>query len=301
MYYMGIDGGGTSLRIVIVDPELNIIAQQLSEGGNPSRIGRELVVARIQQAIADILLEYPVAVSACGVGIAGAAASHSADWLIETVKFSLPNSLIVPSSDLEIALVGAHGERSGLLLLAGTGSAAFGIDRAGHDAMVGGWGYLVDDLGSGYWIGNQSIQHVVQVFDGRRSADELSQRVLQHIDCTDRSTITRWLYQHEDNIVSRIASLTDVVLKAADGQNSSAISILETAASHLEAMVIALRQQLSQDDELPIRFGGGLLQDQNPLSMRVCERLNISPFPTAKHSPAVGAALLAKLQFEQAH
>lgn len=299
MYFMGIDGGGTSLRVVITDEHLNIIAQKQGDSVNPGKIGRDRAASRIQAAIVEMVTEHPVDISACALGIAGAATSHSEQWLIDTLTPALPFSLIVPSSDLEIALVGAHGQRSGLLLLSGTGSAAFGIDRNDNSAMVGGWGYVVDDLGSGYWIGNQALQHTVQAFDGRRHSDALSEKVLKHIGCTSRAEITQWLYQRDDNVVSRIASLSTLILAAADEGIPAALSILDSATAHLEAMVIALRQQLSSRADLPIRFGGGLLQELNPLSSRLCTRLHLTEFPAARVPPVVGAALLAKLHFER--
>src|SRR5690606_22743941 len=179
MYFMGIDGGGTSLRVVIVDDDLNIVVQKHSEGVNPSQIGRELSAQRIRETVSAALTESPDLVSACALGIAGAANTHSGDWLKTPLPDLLPQALVVPSSDLEIALVGAHGKAYGILLLAGTGSAALGIDPQRNQILVGGWGYLVDDLGSGYWIGNQALQHVVRVMDGRRGSDALSDAVLQ--------------------------------------------------------------------------------------------------------------------------
>jgi hypothetical protein len=64
-------------------------------------------------------------------------------------------------------------------------------------------------------------------------------------------------------------------------------------------MIIALRSQLSDSSDLLIRFGGGLLQDLNPLSVRLCAHLQLIEFPKALYPPAVGAALLAKLHFER--
>jgi N-acetylglucosamine kinase-like BadF-type ATPase len=299
MYYMGVDGGGTSLRVVIVDDHLNIIAQTRGDSVNPGKIGYALAAARVKEAIAAVLHEAPVEIAACALGIAGASVNHSAEWVSNIGSTALPYSLIIPSSDLEIALVGAHGERCGLLLLSGTGSAAFGIDRDGNSALVGGWGYLVDDLGSGYWIGNQTFQYAVQSLDGRRLPDALSQRVLQQIGCTNRAEITRWLYHDDENVVSRIAGLAEIVLLGANDQLPVALSILDAATAQLERMVVSLRQQLIEGESLPVRFGGGLLQEENPLSRLVCIRLNLPDFPKTLYPPAVGAALLAKLQFNQ--
>ena len=70
----------------------------------------------------------------------------------------LPAAQIALSSDVEIALVGALGQRLGIVVLAGTGSAAYGVNRAGDALLVGGWGYLLGDEGSGYWIGAEALR-----------------------------------------------------------------------------------------------------------------------------------------------
>src|SRR6185295_15071152 len=105
--------------------------------------------------------------SGAGVGIAGASVIHSEDWLREVFSTIMPGVPFVPSSDLEIALVGALGERRGVLVLAGTGSAGFGINLAGQSLQVGGWGYLLGDEGSSYWIGMQALQMLTRLADGR--------------------------------------------------------------------------------------------------------------------------------------
>jgi glucosamine kinase len=299
VYYMGIDGGGTSLRVVIVDESLTIVVHKEHDGVNPGKIGHSLAASRIQETVVAALREKPIEISACALGIAGAAASHSRVWLMETMESVLPYSLIVPSSDLEIALIGAHGKRYGLLLLSGTGSAAYGIDQHGNHAMVGGWGYLVDDLGSGYWIGNQALRYLIQSMDGRQPSDELSRTLLDATECRDRAELTRWIYHREDNIVSRIASLSGTILATAQQQVPVAMVIVEEAADHLEKMLVTLYQQLAEADHLPVCFGGSLLQQLNPLSERLMAKLKLSELPMTIYPPVVGAALLAKLHYEQ--
>jgi len=159
LYYMGIDGGGTHLRIVIVDEQLRALAQYESGTANPNHIGRVAAAEHIRDSIHKTLDRSslsPESIAAVGIGIAGASAAYARDWLLETVALALPSSEIVPSSDVEIALVGAHGRPEGVLLLSGTGSVAYGINASGESFQSGGWGYLLGDEGSGYWIGMEA-------------------------------------------------------------------------------------------------------------------------------------------------
>src|SRR5690349_13591838 len=122
-YVMGIDGGGSSIRAVITSLALDVRGEIRGETANPSVIGREQAAARIQNVIRATLENAALSaasIAGVGIGVAGAAASHSEAWLREVVAGVLPDSRIVASADYEIALVGAHGARKGVLVLAGT-------------------------------------------------------------------------------------------------------------------------------------------------------------------------------------
>jgi glucosamine kinase len=299
--FIGIDGGGSRLRVALTDADLIPLAQTEHGAANPNSIGADAATARIRAAIRETLAAAGVTprdVTAVGVGIAGASAAHSEAWLRETVRDALPESLIVPSSDHEIALVGAHGERLGALVLAGTGSVAVGINRAGEKAYAGGWGYLIGDEGSGCWIGVEALRLLARVADGcthdpAELASTLPARLMAFMAVESPREAIRWVYG-SGTPAGEVARLTEPVLAAAAEGDPCALSIVARAADALAALVEAVLRRLRAPD-LPIRFAGGLLADENPLSLRLCERLNLSAFPRALHPPVIGGALLAKL------
>jgi N-acetylglucosamine kinase-like BadF-type ATPase len=294
--YLGIDGGGSNLRVVIVDSDLHINAQTKSDSANPSSIGREESARRIQSAIQTVLQEASLnaeKIIGAGIGVAGASADHAAAWLNDVVSSVLPASHIVPSSDHEIALVGAHGERLGALILAGTGSVAFAVNQNGETAQAGGWGYLVGDEGSGYWLGRQAISRVIRAHDGLAPRTNLTDIVLDALNLNAVPDLLQWLYQGESR-VREIARLAPVVLDVS-ADVSSARTIVEIGAIELLRLCQAVIRRVNLDNP-HIAFAGGLLDSPNPLSTRLCERLGLSDFPTNKYPPVVGAALLAKLR-----
>ncbi|MCB9454406.1 MAG: hypothetical protein H6671_00265 [Anaerolineaceae bacterium] len=297
--YLGIDGGGSNLRAVVVDESLTTVAQSRYQGSaNPSSLGHGEASRRIRALIAQTCAELPLeaAVRGVGIGVAGAAASHSADWLVEVVEGALPDAVVFPSSDFEIALVGAHGAREGILVLAGTGSVAFGVNAAGQTAQAGGWGYLIGDEGSGYWIGARALTAVTQAADGQAGPTLLSNRLLNVLNLRSAMDVIPWLYRDTPAVVPTVAGLARHVLELA-GSDSIAAGILDSAAAALVHLSTAVRMRLG-DMTLPIAFAGGLLSEPNPLSQLLCEELNLTAFPTARYSPVVGAALLAKLMIE---
>ena len=301
MVVMGIDGGGSTLRVVITDADLNIIGQ--SEGGtaNPSVIGHEAAAQLIHKQIQVALESAGLAaaqIEAVAAGIAGASATHSADWLDKVLRPALPQALIVPSSDVEIALVGAHARREGILVLAGTGSVAYGINASGQAAQVGGWGYLIGDEGSGYWLGLQAIQAVTQAVDGRASETTLTEVILKTLALDMPRQLIAWLYRSETPRTPDIARLAPLVIAAA-AVDPTARYILVHGAQALSDHVTALQQQLEMPNTA-IALAGGLLDQPNPYALMLCEKLGLAEFPIAKYPPVMGAALLALMRSKNA-
>ncbi len=295
--FMGLDGGGSKLRIAITDADLRSLASIESGPANPSVIGhdnaRTLIRDEIAKALGQARLQ-PQEIAAAAIGIAGASNLHSEDWLLETVAPALPDALIVPSSDLEIALVGALGQRQGILLLAGTGSAVYGVAPGGQRLQIGGWGYLLGDEGSGYWIGSQLLRHVIARHDQGASCegDALSRACMDALGLTEPRELIAWLYRSKEAPAPRVASLAELVLDA-DGSEWAAACV-ESAAEQLTRQVDLMRSRLDYESA-PIAFAGGLLDNDNALSQRVTQRLGLPRRPIARHSPVIGAALLAAM------
>ena len=306
--FMGIDGGGSKLRIVIVNADLRPLCSIVSKAVNPNTVGRGTAQAVIRRGIADALDQagvQPRDIAALAIGIAGASNLHSEDWLIETVRPALPETLLMPSSDLEIALVGALGRQHGILLLAGTGSAVYGCAQDGQRLQVGGWGYLLGDDGSGYWLGLQLLRRVTAQFDESLSSqdDALTRICLNALELETPRDLIAWLYRADETPPKRIANLAELVLKLAandirapDSSGKWAKDVVDAAAEHLARQVNLMRSRLGWPGA-SVGFAGGLLDNDNLLSQRVSGKLGLPARPVAKHSPVLGAALLAKMKW----
>jgi len=297
--FLGIDGGGSTLRIALADEELVALCTLTASTANPNLIGQDAAQVLIRRSISHVLARgnvQPADIRAAAIGVAGAASTHSRDWLMQTLEPALPESLLIPSSDLEIALVGALARRCGILLLAGTGSAVYGISPAGQHLQIGGWGYLLGDDGSSYWIGRQLLRHLTDVYDsGQAVASEpLSLRCLHALGLKQPRELIAWLYRAEEAPAARIASLARVAIDAASEGNGRAIEILDQSASLLVAKVGIMRERLCFTDA-PIAFAGGLLDNDNSFSDMVSKGLELEKRPLSTYPPVIGAALLAKM------
>lgn len=294
--WIGVDGGGTNLRVVIVDDDMRPIASYHGERVNPNAVGRDVAKERIQHGILSAMQDAnlrPSQILGIGLGIAGAAARHSASWLLEVVEPILPVALIIPSSDEEIGLVGARQALDGIFLIAGTGSAVYGIRPDGKVYRAGGWGYLLGDEGAGYWLGNQALRAVTLQADDRLTIEtRLPEIILAHLDLQHPDQIIRWTY--DDFSPARVGQLAQIVIANADDRYCQ--SIIAQAGDHLVSLAQSVMNKLDYSAD-KLAFGGSLLTTENPLSAYVLERLALPHIPLTHYPPVIGAALLAKIKY----
>lgn len=307
-YYIGIDGGGSNLRVVVVDDDMHVVAQAARGTANPSAIGRDASAALIQDAIREAVAaalpsndgasSEQQSIAGVGIGIAGASSAYAETWLRGVIQGALPGVFVAPSMDNEIALVGAHGARRGVLVLAGTGSVAYAVNAAGQSAQAGGWGYLLGDEGSGYWLTMEALRALIRWADGMQpEAEALSRRVMRRLGFHSPLDLIPWLYRQPPP-TREVAQHASVVLDAADEGDAAALAIVARAADALEALVIAVSGRLGMT-EPAVGFAGGLLSSDNPLSQALCARLKLDAIPQSMYPPVIGAALLAKLSMMQ--
>jgi len=303
MIYLGIDGGGSNLRAILINQDAQPLAElKIARTSNPSSIGREAAAMLLQEVISGVLSEANLTaehVTAVGIGVAGADSAQASDWLTEVLRPILPSAHLALSNDIEIALVGANGARFGVMLLAGTGSAAYAVNAAGNSRMFGGWGYLTGDDGGGYWMGREAIRFITDADDYDDFAvyadKPLVKRVLAAIGVSQPRQIIPWLYATQPPRIRDMAALTDAIFAAHHDGDSAASDIIQRAAQVLVNLV-ENAQRLLNIPAGNVAFGGGLLQSETPLQTAVCRLLTLDAPPAPKFSAVMGAALLAKLE-----
>ena len=161
MPVLGIDVGGTKTVCLLADDDGRVVAEGREEGANLQGAG-ELVLEKVLHSVMERTLERAaVAPSAICLGIAGM--DRSAD---EAVVRSIMRRIgykarILVVNDALIALQAGVGDAPGIVIVSGTGSIAYGRNAAGEAARAGGWGYVLGDEGSGYWIGRLALRAVV--------------------------------------------------------------------------------------------------------------------------------------------
>ncbi len=172
-YYLGIDGGGTKTTCAVGD-ESQLLATATAGPSNIVRVGevlaRESLQLSVRQACAAAGITPAQVVRTC-VGGSGAAHPELAD----VVRRCLAEILAPPIGvvgDMQIALEAAFDAGPGVVVIAGTGSIAYGRDPRGRTVRAGGWGFAIGDEGSAHWIGRSAVNAVLRASDPRDGTPE---------------------------------------------------------------------------------------------------------------------------------
>ena len=262
MYYLGIDGGGSQTRALICDASGRIFGRGLSGPSNPSASSKLTVRDNLLDAMRQAVSKIGSArICAAYFGVAGASDPIKQELILKITQEFFPSQApkITVDHDMRIALEGGLKGAPGLILIAGTGSASYGRGTSGQTAECGGWGDIVDDVGSGSWIGLKALQTLVQQADGRLPKSTLMQRVMHFLEIEDISEFKTRI--HDQGLVCyKRARLAPIVFDLAESGDQLATAIMVEAIEELCNIAKIVSQKL----ELPeptVCLCGGLMQN----------------------------------------
>lgn len=256
--FAGVDGGGTKSTLLLADAGGNELARVSGAAGlvdprHPER-SADVIAQLVRMASAQAGLSAPPAVLCAGLAGVGNEAERVA------VEQALAGTAHVVKviSDGEIALHGAFGGGPGVLLIAGTGSVAYGRGPDGRMDRCGGWGMYVGDEGSGYALGRAALAAALRSVDGREAETRLLPRVLEVLKLEGPREIPPWAGRAAKGDV---ASLARHVLDLAAAGDALALRLVEHQAAELASHVMALAHRLGPwPGDVPVVFHGGVLR-----------------------------------------
>jgi N-acetylglucosamine kinase-like BadF-type ATPase len=302
MSVLGIDVGGTKTVCLLADEAERVIADGRDEGANLQGAG-ELALEKVLHSVMEKTLEGTgVIPSAICLGIAGV--DRASD---EVVVRSIMNRIgykarILIVNDALIALQAGIGNGPGIVIVSGTGSIAYGRNDHGEASRAGGWGYVLGDEGSGYWIGRLALRAVVRHADGRGRLTSLTPRLLAHFGVERATELIHKVY-HEELSPRSIAAVAKYVQHARDEGDMVAAGILNQAADELmtAATAVMTRLELTEQDFTFVLAGGMFhavpwLCDQMQLLLPALARQ--SKVMRLNQEPALGAVRLALAELQ---
>jgi N-acetylglucosamine kinase-like BadF-type ATPase len=158
--------------------------------------------------------------------------------------------------DGEVAFEDAFGAAPGVLVIAGTGSIAYGRNGQGETARAGGWGHAISDEGSGYWIGGEAIRAALRARD--RGEDSTLLRKL--VDAIEARDVDDFIVRVNANPAPDFAALVPVIIAAADAGESITNKVLVSAGRELASIAEVLVHHLFESpDEVCVATYGGVL------------------------------------------
>jgi N-acetylglucosamine kinase-like BadF-type ATPase len=297
VHVLGIDAGGSKTVAWLADVEGRIVGEGRGGGANLHSIG-ELATEKtlfdvIQAAIGD---RHPLPGTVC-IGMAGLDRPDEEAVARGILRRLGCRGQIVAVNDAHIALIAGADDRPGVVVIAGTGSIAYGIGPAGTAARAGGWGEVYGDEGSAFWVGARALAAVVRAADRRGPATALTALVLKHADADRIEGLVRQVHTRPDRR-QMIAAMAGLVARAHAGGDAVATEILRNAAAELALAAQSVVEQLGMRSE-PIRvvLSGGLFK-MAPVVASMLTGLVVEVAPKASvgvlaDEPALGAVRLA--------
>jgi glucosamine kinase len=287
-YLIGVDGGGSGTRALVRRVRGEVAGSGTS---GPSALGQG-----IGQAWENVLAAARRAFEAAGVAVppwdrcalaAGLSGVSHAPWRDEFLSRDPGFARLAAETDSFTMLLGAHGGQPGAIVIAGTGSIAEALRADGSRATVGGWGFRVDDEGSGGWLGLKAVRHGLAAFDGRANPSPLARRVWMH--CGDeRETLQAWCSASGQ---FEFAQLARAVFEC-ESTDPVAARLLQQATEALEDLALAIDPR----GRLPLAIAGSIGERLAP-RMRPAIRARVV---SAQAGAAEGALMLARRAAQEA-
>lgn len=263
---VGLDVGGSKTRgIVWAGGE--VTGDATVGSANVQNVSAETARANMARLLGELDVSGATRVLA---GAGGVDTDADAAGLAELIAPHVPGAAITVVHDTRL-LLAAGGTDTGVAVIAGTGSAAWGVNAAGRQARAGGWGYLLGDEGSGYWFGREAVRHSLHRMDLGLEPDDLTSALLERCAlATPRELIGHF---HRGTTRTYWASLSPVVFDAAATGNRAAGELVETAG----ALLAGLADQCATLLDLsgPIVLGSGVGSNQ-PL-LQAAFRRHLAP------------------------
>ncbi|KAB2441512.1 BadF/BadG/BcrA/BcrD ATPase family protein [Bacillus luti] len=253
-YMIGVDGGGTKTEAIAFDKDGNALVRATSGFGN-ILIDFEEALFHIMEAIDQcqkgLLNGYCVCIC---LGLAGVGGAHTNELTVRLKKKY--GTQIEVFNDAMIAHAAALQGKDGILTIGGTGAICLGKKGEVYE-YSGGWGHILGDEGSGYWIGLQGLKRMANQFDQGVPLCPLSLRIQEEFQLLTSSHIKRLVYSSSKD---KVAAITPLIIREARNGNDGAHEIMVQAGKELARITIDIYNKMQFDLSTPIAVSGSILR-----------------------------------------
>ncbi len=296
-YYLGIDGGGTKTKVIVINELEEIVFENVSGPSSVDTVSREETLKAFLDSLKGLNKE--ITFKACFAGLGGIVFNHDKETVISLMK-ELPqvnsDTILKAENDMHNALYSGLLFDEGIALIAGTGMVAFGKDLDGKEAKCGGWGYKEGDLGSAYSMGKRALRYMIRAYDGRYEIDDFAKEIALKVGLKRPEDIIKIMNELHLNRTA-VADLSRIVNKYANAGNEYASIIADKMTDELVLAVSGVLKQLNLKEKRLVVVGSlgnldGLFKTLLHKKLKELDP-NITILKP-EIDPALAAALMAK-------
>lgn len=259
--YMGIDAGGTKTDCAIGNG-LSVLGEATGETCKVAQVGEEKARSALHNIIrrtCKAAKVSPKKIERLCIGISGASVPGNAAWVQNVIQEVVDSEVLVIGDHL-VAHHAAFGGRPGVLVIAGTGSIAFGVNEQGHRSRAGGWGPIASDQGSAFWIGREAVATALREYDSGYSLGMFN--FVHHAWNVD---VVR---AHEEvvriansSVLSKFSGLARSVAERANHGDKASRNIMHGAGEQLAALASTVISDLWPGEQsMRVAGSGGVFQ-----------------------------------------
>jgi N-acetylglucosamine kinase-like BadF-type ATPase len=295
--YLGVDGGGTKTLAVLVDNEGELIDFKKTGPTNIMECGEKIFLKNLNE-ISVILkkIDKDTVKSCFGMSAIGEykGLEYRLKKLIQRQLGIIPNLLV---NDVVIAWAGGSLGRDSVHAVCGTGSIMYGKHK-GKEVRVGGWGPLIGDEGSGFFIGIETLREVTKQLDRRSPKTFLTELIFKEMKFESKYDLLEWIKNLGKNFRHEIASISYLTSKASSLGDSSSKLILEKSAKELSLSVLSAVRLLKFEPNPIITYSGGVIENipvfYEYFFDHIRQEIPTADIRAAKFWPVFGAIILLK-------
>jgi N-acetylglucosamine kinase-like BadF-type ATPase len=300
--FLGIDGGGTKTKIVIINHKREILFENTEGPSSIDTVCESTTYNNILNAIKPFITPSTTIVSVFA-GLGGIVFEEdflNVESIIKRMPFINSETLVKARNDMENALYSGLCFDEGMTLICGTGMVAFGKNNHSQH-KAGGWGYKEGELGSAYHLGVEALRHLIRTFDNRRKSDDFSEDLAQELNFTKATDIIKLMDEYHSSR-TKTAALAPYCTKHANLGNKHAMKICDVATHELSLAVEAVYKKLGFNQTKLVVVGSlgnskGYFQEKLHENIKAISKNIEITGPII--DPALAAAYMALKLYEQ--
>jgi glucosamine kinase len=292
-YLLGIDGGATKTLAAVLDLEARTVSLGRAGPSNEDAVGPKAAVEALLHAAGEALEGAGIAEAQLGAVVAAVAGTDTAS-VAGHVRKVRPEWIVV--NDVVGAWATATGGGPGVGAIAGTGSNVFGVGHDGRSWRTGGWGHLLGDEGSGYWLGVESLRAALRDRDGSGPETALAVAACEFFGRDTVEAVASLVYS-KPLTKGEIAAFGIPAAEVAELGDPVALELFERGATLLGGQIATVVARTGLEGVFPIGLIGSAYKAGEiylaPLRRRVARDAPQAQMSLVEIPPVGGSLLLA--------